>query len=484
VSGKRKALLKWGVLLVVFVTAFALARLKKDDLVREGANFLQNLLSRETGMDVRIGKISGKLNGIIRFDDVRLEDPALPEGLKTVFVAERIEFRYRPVAFLQKDFGAKLNVFVQEPQLYWRPSVGIQKETFPALDRVRGILLAHRDRLSLAVRGMDLFIGAEKTAMSGISLDYEDDHFKVLVPLDHYALGDNDLTTQIHLDGHLEWDVLKPGGDRVSGKLYTEGTVLDYKPLPWESSADFLVTREGFSLTSSSILGGFELTGEYHFENDGIADFRLRLQEYPLKNFEPFFGRGGPNKYDGALDLHMTFKGPLDAMATQADAMITGGTIGRGHYRSMVLHATGVYPTLALSDSHIQMEDGVQMRFAEKTVEFLELFQSRTYRNLITSVTQENVSMGDWGFKRPVDQNNNPEFLMERLLGDRARIQLRKYNETDTDRKLLEPSDADAGDRRDVEAGFQYRLTGEDSVKYTLREEGEQFVGVERKVSF
>jgi hypothetical protein len=124
------------------------------------------------------------------------------------------------------------------------------------------------------------------------------------------------------------------------------------------------------------------------------------------------------------------------------------------------------------------------MRFAEKTVEFPELFQSRTYRGLITSVTQENVTMGDWGFKRPVDQNNNPEFLMERSLGDRARLQLRKYNEADADRKLLEPAEAGTEDRRDVEAGFQYRLSGEDSVKYTLREEGEQFVGVERKVSF
>ena len=479
VYGTRKPLLRALVLLAVIGAVLFFVRMKKEGLVREGANFLQTLLSRETKLDVKIGKISGKINGVIRFDDVSLEDQRLPDGLRVLFRAERIEFRYRPWEFLTKNFRARIDVSVTDPELYWRPSVRLRSDSFPLFNWLRDLVLAQHQSLRVHVKNLTLIAGADRQEFSGIDVDYADDRFEISAPLRHTPLWGNDLNSEVKLRAQLDWGFLK-SDDRLIGQLTTEGSVMNWQPLPWESRVDFALTRESLTIDSSDFLGGFELTGQVRFARGGEADLALQAKSYPLKNFEPFFGRNDGGAYDGELNFESRFQGPLDALRTEMHAMIRGGKIGQEHYRVMTLQASGVYPTLTLEDSHLLMQDGVLMKFADKTVEFRELFSSGTYKNLIIGNAQENVSLGDWGFKRPIDENQMPEFLMERSLGRRARLQFRKYNEPQAD-TVLEPVAEE--DKQDMEVGFAFRLRAEDTLKYTVRED-EQFVGIERKMSF
>jgi len=453
--------------------------MKKDALVREGATFLQNMLSRETKLGIRIGKISGKINGVVRFEDVTLEDPALPEGLRTLFRAKRVEFRYRLWEFLTKNFQAKLLVNVTDPELYWRPDMQRRNDSPPFFYGLRDLLLTQRERLSLRVKNLT-FIAGEGMKFPGIGMDYENDTFRIDVPLRHFQLGENDINTELKLRGRFEWGLLR-SDDKLVGEMYTEGSVFNTQPLPWESRFDYTLTRDGIRMDNSTFLGGFQLTGEVRFGEKDTADILLSAKDYPIKNLEQFLGRGVPGAYDGQLSMEARLHGPLNELAAEVNARVDGGHIGTGNYRSMTLHASGVYPTLTLSDSHLLMEDGTQMRFADQPVELWELFSSHTYRTLITSASQENVSLGGWGFKRPIDENQQSEFLLERSLGQNAQLLVRKYNETDEDRRVMEP--AEERDRQDMEVGFEFRLRPEDKLKYTVRED-EQFVGVERKLSF
>ncbi len=478
--GTRSPLLKLVVVLVVLAAAIFFIRIKKDTLVREGATFLQTMLSRETKLGIHIGKISGRVTGVIRFEDVTLEDPGLPEGLRVLFRAKRVEFRYRLWEFLTKNFQAKIIVNVTDPELYWRPNMQHRNDAPPFFYGLRDFLFTQRDRLNLHVKNLTLFTGTEGLVFPSIGMDYENDHFRIDVPLRHFQFGENDINTELKWRGHFKWGLLR-SGDKLVGEMYTEGSVVNTQPLPWESRFNYTLTRDVLRLDKSTFLGGFELTGEAHFSDIDTADLSLRAKEYPIKNLEQFLGRGESNAYDGQLSMEARFRGPLDQLATEVNARLDGGRIGNGHFRSMTLHASGVYPTLTLSDSHLLMEDGTQMRFADQTVEFKQLFSTRTYRALITGTSQDNVSLGDWGFRRPIDENQQSEFLMEHSLGERARVQLRKYNETEQDRRVLEP--AEQRDRQDMEVGFEFHLRPEDKLKYTVRED-EQFVGVERKMSF
>lgn len=462
--------------LLVAVAAF-FVKTKKESLVREGANFLQTLLSHETALDVKIGKISGKLNGRIRFDDVRLEDPDLPVGLRVLFRAERVEFRYHLIDFLTKKFNSKITVNVEDPELYWLPKIRLRSDPFPFFGWLRDIILTQRQRLAVHVKDLKLITGLDRQEFPGIRLDYENDRFEVLVPVSHYEFLGNDINTQIIARARLEWGLLK-SEDRLVGEIFTEGTVVNWKPIPSESHMDFTLTRTDLNIDASDILGGIEFTGQARFAGDLSLGMDLKAKDYPLQNFEPFFGRGDVSSYDGTLDLEAHFHGPLDALNTQAHVAIQGGKAGKSHYKVMNIHVSGVYPTLKVYDSQLLTQDGIAMKFADQTIEFRDLFSSRTYHHLISDSDQSTVAMGDWEFKRPVDENQLPEFLVERTLGKYARLQFRKYNEPEGAN-----IEADTQDKQQVEVGFEYRLRSKDSLQYKVRED-EQFVGIERKLSF
>ena len=164
--GTRSFLLKAIVFLAVLGAALLFVRMKKDTLVREGANFLQSLLSHETKLDIRIGKISGRITGVIRFDDVALEDPNLPEGLRVLFRAKRVEFRYRLWEFLTKNFRTKIVVQVTDPELYLRPRAH-GSGPFSFFNTLRDLLLTQRQRLGLHVKNLTLYPGADTNPFAG-----------------------------------------------------------------------------------------------------------------------------------------------------------------------------------------------------------------------------------------------------------------------------------------------------------------------------
>ena len=118
------------------------------------------------------------------------------------------------------------------------------------------------------------------------------------------------------------------------------------------------------------------------------------------------------------------------------------------------------------------------MKFADQTIEFRDLFSAATYHHLIADSDQDDVAVDGWEFKRPVGEDQLPEFLVERTMGKYARLYFRKYNEPEAAK-----IESDEEDKRQVEVGFEYRLRSKDSLQYKVRED-EQFFGVERKLSF
>jgi hypothetical protein len=462
--------------LLFAVTAF-FVKTKKEALVREGSNFLQSLLSRETGLDVKIGKISGRLSGLIRFEDVRLENPDLPEGLRVIFRAKRVEFRYLLIDFLTKKFNSKITVSVESPELFWRPKFRMRSEPLPFFGWLRDLILTQRQRLALHVKNLKIVAGVDGREFPGIGLDYADDLFKVLVPVSHYAFLGNDVNTQIIAQVRLEWGFSK-SDDRFVGQVYTEGTVVNWKPVPWESRADIVLTRTDLKVDASNLLGGLEVTGGIQFTDDVGLAMDLKAKEYPLLNIEPFFGRGDNSSYDGHLDLDAHVEGPINALRAQVDVTVKGGKAGKSHYKALNIHVSGVYPTLKVYDSQLLTEDGISMKFADQTIEFRDLFSASTFRRLMANSDQNDVAVGGWEFRRPVDENQLPEFLVARTMGKYARLYFRKYNEPEETK--IETSEED---KKQVEVGFEYHLRSKDSVQYKVRED-EQFVGIERKLSF
>ncbi len=467
--------LAWCLLFVAIGAAGVyLAQLKKDALVREAAAFLQKMLLRETELDFRIGRMRGKLSGGIRFEDVRIEDPALPEGDRMLFSAKEIRFRYNFLDFISKQFGSKLEVTVVEPVIVWRPSARLSREPLPILSWMKQWALSSKGRFSIRLLKTKFYMGSVPLKIEEFFLDAGPDSFRAEIPIRHLEIAGSDISSVIKVSGRIEPGLIHED-DALVGEIRTEGSVVNWNPLPAESAFDFRCSRRGLHISASDFLGGIEVTGAVDFQNGGEAEWTLHAEDYALSNLDAFLQSAQKISISGRMSLDLGFSGDLFAPQVNGDVRVESPWLGK-ELKAMDIHVDGVYPTVRLTGSRVLLQDGSSMRLADETLEAQDLFNEKTYQALVSGAQQDNVVWGDWEFRHPRDENDKPEFLIQRSFGDRARLHFRKFNVEDED--LIESRQT-----QPMELGLELKLRPKDSVKLEWREE-EGFVGVERKMKF
>lgn len=454
---------------------FVGVRGRTDALLQEGARRIVAGLSSGWDYRVEIGRVSGDGWGRIVIEDLRIREPWMPEGRDTLLRAERVELRYRFLDFLSKRFNSSLEVVVRHPVVSWNPRVSLRKPDFPFLRWFERWALSRRDKIRVRVENFVFLLHGDQIAFSEVHLEYDRDRLLARVPLRHLSLGGADVSTELQVDAKY-WTGGGLQADRLTGQIRTEGTIINWKPLPSESAIDFEFGSEGIRLSSVQLVGGLTASGQVDFRNDYELELRLEAERYPLSNLEAFFSSLADPASPTKIDLRAEFRGAILAPHVEASARIYDGWIGRKAFKALDLHAEGVYPTVQLSGSKILLEDETTMRFADAVLEVRELFQGQTYRTLVSSAQQSVVVWGDWELSRPSDRDAPQELLMQRSLGDRAKLQVKKLYSDES----LENQDEFG---RQLQVGFEYQLLPKDSLKFEVRDD-EEFVGVERKLKF
>ncbi len=457
------------------MTAVFFVKERKDFLVQEAKGTLEHLLSRESDFEVHIGSLSGSFLGRIRFKDVKVLNPGpFPEQDRLLFRASEISFRTRFLDLVSKKLASRIEVAVRDPEVFWRPRVHLSSHRdLPFFGWMRQWALAQKELIDIRVENMSLFFESQNFKLEGVNLSYENDQLKAEIPLRHLTLGSMDISTVINARGNFRLGLFG-GEDSIAGEFYTEGTVVNWSPLPEESKFHFIFLRTGFELTSADIFGGIGLEGRILFDEDYRMECRIRAKDYPLSNLNFILKASPKSMLPSRMDVDLHFEGSPLAPAVEGIARIHEGYIGSKTFKALDLQISGVYPTVRLENSRLLLEDDSVMKFADKTLEFREFFSNKTYETLIGEAQQDTVVWGDWEFRRPRDIKDNPEFLLQRTLGDRARLNFRDYKRDE----MMRTEDSDK-----VEVGLEYRLAEKNSLKLQLRED-EQFVGVERKVKF
>ncbi len=244
---------------------------------------------------------------------------------------------------------------------------------------------------------------------------------------------------------------------------------------------DFVFSREGLDITSSDVVG-VELSGRVDFTRDYEIDISAKTVNYPLSAVGDLFafGRGGFST-PGVADAEVHLEGSPWAPNMEGRFRIRDGGVGSRTFRALDLHLQGVYPTVRVTDSRILMEDGTSMRFADTTLELSDLLKNKALERLISEAQQDTVVWGDWELSRTESRNErSSDFLMQRSLGERARVHFKKFNDEE-DYPIRR--DATGNEPRQMEVGFEYRLRSKDSVKLEVRD-GDELVVVERKMKF
>ena len=473
-KGKSRTFVKIAIVFILIGGFFLVLKHRKEVLVRECTRLLETSLSRGTDMKVRIGKVSGHLAGFVSFKNVSVEEPWLPQGEETLFYADEIRIKYRWLDFFSKNFSSNIEVSVIKPMVRWRPRVSIKKPNFPFFSWMRDWALSQKSHFAVHISAMTLLFGEEKKELKGIDLDYEKNKFHIEIPLSHVRFGVSDLSSVIKVDGGFQPGVMIQE-DAITGQITTEGTVINWKPLPYESKFEFSFSRESFHISSSNFLGGAEAAGQIDFTNDYEIDFTVKAKNYLWANLDPLFNFGKSVGQHTHMDMVTRFQGNPWAPNVESRWRIYGAGFGKKTFKAMDVSVEGVYPTVKLTNSRILLQDGSSMRIADKTLEARELFKAKTYETLVTEAEQDTVVWGDWELSRQKDGKDGSEFVMQRNLGSKANVHFSKFNKDDKPMESRETTE--------VEVGFEYHLRGKDSLKFELRDD-EEFVGVERKMKF
>ena len=480
VLGKRKRIFFWfkvGILILLLGGGFFYLNAKKEALVVRSTQVLQSLFKKQTDLDLRIEKVSGHLLGWVKFERVSVAAPWLLEGNRTIFKAEEIRVQYRFLDFISKKFDSKIVVTIRKPVIAWTPRFKLRRNAFPFFGWMRQWALSGLQNIEINAEDMEITFG-EKKRVTDINASFSREAFLLEAPLTHADLAGFDVSSVFRAEGHYE-PASETRNDSIVGKITTAGTVVNWKPVSTEASFDFVFNQDEVRLTSEDFLGGFQVMARVDFAEDFLLEASLKTQDYPFSNFGPFLSAPDKFKLPGRLDLEMDVSGTVWEPQISLRARIHEGWIGKKMFKVLDVNGSGVYPTLRLTDSRILMSDGLTtMRFADKAVEIRQLFESKALENLIVEAQQEQVVWGDWELSRPKDSNDLSEFLMQRLLGDNARVHFRKYNENKE-----KPIRMGTVETAPMEVGFEYRIKSKDALKVEVRD-GEEFVGIEHKVSF
>ncbi len=463
-------------LILAVAGIFLLLTARKETLRKHSTRFLESCLSVGTDLEFHVGKISSNGLGFIKFQNVEVSEPWLPKEQSTLFRAKEIGFRYNALDFFSKKLRSKVTVTVVDPELHWRPGIPrLRKPTFPIVALVRQWAMTERENLSIRVKGLTLYLDTANRSFKNIDFLFERGSFEIKWPVAHLDVGGVDLSSLVHIQGGVDRGP-DPSTAFLAGQIRTEGSVVNRKPMPVESTLDFVFSEDFFQARSSHFLGEMDAEVRFEFTRDILMTAKVRCEQYPISNLQPFFNVDPHLTVPGHLDFSIQLSGSPWSPRLESRFLVYKGWVNQRNFKAMDIHLEGVVPTLRLFDSRILLEDGSTMRFADKTLELNDVFKARTYSALVREAQQDSVAMGDWQFSRPKDINDKPEFLMERILDDNTSIHFRKFNE------IRQPYDASESQKMEVGLDVQL-LNSKDFLKLGLRED-EEFVGVERKVRF
>ncbi len=475
-AGKRKRkAARWLLALAAFAAAAAFLHLRKEAVFEAFVSRIETTIARGTGLDVRFGRVSGRFPGLVRIEDLEISEPSAG-GRIVLFECREILLRYRLLDLISKDPVAKVQIELRSPRLRWEPRFRVLRRDLPILTWMRRAAVTRGRDVVIHAEGAEFEFGARR--FGPIDLRFEGGRLRAEMAVHHFEMAAFDVSTEVVVEARF-LAAADARDDSLTGTVMTEGTVVNWRPLPYETRFEFELSRHLFNVRSEDLFGGIDFAAEYRLDDDEVR-WAVAADEYSLANLDPLFNLSKGLSVPGSVTFDLRVWGDPLNPSYDGRARIRNGWISRRPFEAMDLSFEGVYPTLRLYDSRLLLKDGTAMRFADRTFEASDVFRERTYRTLVSEAQQDSVVWGDWELTRSKGKGDRSDLLMQRSFGDNARLQLRRTNvEDDVPRADGLRSD----ERRGVGVGFEYRLQSRDALKFEVRE-GEEFVGVERKLKF
>lgn len=464
------------------IASGAFIHYKKDEFKSRFKSYLAQTLEDNYGLSVTLKGVQGDFFGNIILNDVVLSVPSesmavLPpvwdhQGDSVVlFSADEVQFRYTFLDFFRENFTGWFDIMLTRPVFY------ANVPFHPSASEVKGaeVLATFMRRVGRNARliikdGSVKWLGKEG-ALSDIEGMIENKSFDFKVSLNHMRLNGWDMTSTFLFEGSVEPDPLGPLG-KLKGSWTTEGTVINFKPMPKESKLHFEITGDRFFILDSVVFGGIHMQGWLGHTSRDDMEVTFSATRYPLRIVYDVLSSSDEPSLGGILDGELKLTGSLYHPQIDGQLLIQNEESQAERFKVMQLNFHGIYPEVRLSESRMFTRDGAVMRFSDSEVHVMELFNVSTYESLIAQRDQTTVAWGDWTLKREVEEDT---VALRRGLSRELTVSYER-SEAQDETKIDSAQE-------DNEFQLEYLLGNKNSLQMEWGE-NESFFGLQRKSEF
>ncbi|MBP9732956.1 MAG: hypothetical protein KBD07_01120 [Candidatus Omnitrophica bacterium] len=431
--------------------------------------YLTARLSQAFDLKVDIGSITGDPRGTIALKDVRVSVEDGDHPLMDIFTCGEVRFRYTLLDFFRQNYTSWFDVILDKPVFYANVPFSAQAPKARSFELFSGFIQKIKATSRLIIRqGTIAWIGREGD-VSAIDGTLANRSFDITVTLNHIKIGLFDTTTTLKMDGQLVKDGQSQLGARLTGSASTQGTVINWKPVPRESSVHFDLSQDRLKLWDTEFLGGIRIDGVIGHSSRRDVDVTLSAKDYPLQEMHDMLSFSGSQAVGGKLSGRLKVQGALTEPRMAGELFIEGNTAPGARFRSLQLFFEGIYPQMKISRSQMVLANGNPMQFAsDQEVSLQEMFSADTYERLIASSEQRTVTWKNWTLYREGDKDT---VLLEHPLSPA------------NDRSYAQEDAADTENAPDAPPSLETLLSGQDSLNMELKDD-EQMFTLQKKALF
>ena len=443
---------------------------KKSQIGNHFRIFITQRFEQTFGLTVVLEGIEGNVFGTVALKGVQLSVPSAGGSVLTIFSADEVRFRYTLGDFFRENFSGWFDIILKKPVFYsnipFRPAVREAR----SLEFFSAFTQRVRQNARLIVEDGTIAWLGEDGILSGIEGVIENEAFDFKLSLNHIRLENLDVTTTMAFKGRV-----MPDPDHASKKLVgswtTQGTVVNWKPVPKESMMRFEITEDQFIIHDATILGGIEIEGVIGHTSREDVDLKLVAKRYPLRQIYDILSFSNNPSMGGTMDGQILLSGSLHHPRIHGQILIENPDSNAERFKNIQLNFSGIYPTVRLSQSRMVTQNGTVMKFSNQELHVQELLDVTTYEDLVRRTEQTMVTWGDWTLKR---QEEEDSVSLEHGFGEDLKLTYERLEHDETRIHHSESKD---------KFHLEYLLGGKQSVKMEVKED-EQFFGLQRKSVF
>ncbi len=447
--------------------AFFYVKTRQGLLAERFRQYLTVRLSKTFDLQVEIGAVTGDPRGTIALKDVRVSVPRKDTVPLDVFTCAEVRFRYTLLDFFRENFTSWFDVILDRPVFYANVPFSAQAPEARSFELFSGFVQKVRSTARLIIRnGTIAWLGKEGT-LSGIDGTIANRSFDMTVTLNHMKLGNFDTTTTVRVDGQLAGDETSKAA-RLTGSAVTQGTVINWKPIPRESLVRFDLSRDQFKIWDTQVLGGIGVEGFVGHTTRRDLDLMFTAKDYPLKEMNEILSFSGGQGIGGKMSGRLKVQGAITEPRMAGELIIEDNAAPGARFRAMQIFFEGIFPQMKISRSQMILTNGQSMQFAsDQEIHLREMFSSDTYERLITGSEQRTVTWKNWTLYREGDKDT---VLLEHPLSQPA---------------VGEDPEGDGEDEEgsDEPPSLETLLSGAESLKMELKDD-EQMFTLQKKATF